>query len=321
MVKFTHQDREIPESEFNEMTHQMFLLNAELEKRNKPIVSPPKDFREFEDRIGEFEEKLRNLFFGLTYDIETKKTLKREKTPEAIVEALCKHEKYFQKHNVINEQLSPLFVLMLAIERDAPLVVCEDTYLLGIERDRSGLTLPQKNKISVQAAAQVLWYLEKDRIPNIGKMTNLLLDKSNALYKLFKIGRFSPTSRAITIWVSEIFPVPKGNRQGHKFHHSDHFDNLIRIPGVFQEGYSTLNVLKLRFALDCITKVLELKGWTVDEIKRCDLVNFYLEPIRKYPLYLLCDWIRCSGLPKLSKALLLDIGYENHCFKQSKKEG
>lgn len=122
----------------------MFNTISLFPERVKIKSEPPKNMREFEDRWGWFEEALRNLLFGLIHDIESGKTLKKEITPEVMVDALCYYEKNFEKQWIINAQLQSYSLITLIIEKDAPLIICDDTFLLGIERDRSGLSLPQK---------------------------------------------------------------------------------------------------------------------------------------------------------------------------------
>lgn len=100
----------------------------------------------FEDRLMQVFDGLRDRFFGYTYDVISKKTLKRDKSNESLVEALC----YFEKHcnnndnRLPTEFLDPYGFLRLVLEKDAPLFNYEE-YLffpLGIKRDRSGISLP-----------------------------------------------------------------------------------------------------------------------------------------------------------------------------------
>ena len=72
---------------------------------------------------------------------------------------------------------NPYEFLKLVLEEDAPLFGFEEELFgpIGIKRDRSGLSIPQKNVIAALAAAQVLWYLDKDNIPNTATMAKLLL--------------------------------------------------------------------------------------------------------------------------------------------------
>ena len=166
---------------------EMFSAILQRPERVKIKSEPPKNMQELEDRLGNYEDALRKLLFGLTYDIEEGKTLKREKTPEVMVEALCRYEKNIMNLKLINEQLQPVSLLALIIEKDAPLVICDDIHLLGIERDRSGLSLPQKNKIAVQAASQAIWHLKKNKIPTIKEMKETLLNESAPFFDLLQL--------------------------------------------------------------------------------------------------------------------------------------
>lgn len=254
------------------------------------VFNPPKSFSEFEDRLLEIEEKLRNVVFGLSYDTELGKTLKREKSNENIVTALCNYEKYVK--GVINEQCCSIGLLKLIIEKDAPFLVCDDEYILGVKRDRSGLSLPQKNKIAIQAAAQVFWYLEKNKIPTIDAMTSKLRDKKNALCTLWEINKFG--SRAIEDWICEVFPIPVHLRKGRPSKSGlseSYFDTLITIPEIFLEDNKMINFLKLKFAIISYTQILKTLGWSIDQIKDSIFIQQYKSFLKFYLWIYVKNWI------------------------------
>lgn len=244
----------------------------------KPIVEPPKDLREFHNRILWFEEKLREICFGLTYDLGSGKTLKREKNAENLVDALCNYDKYIKDKGflIINEHLNPMELLNLVIDRDAPFVICEDIYLLGFTRDRSGLSQPQKNKIAVQAVSQAIWYLKKNKIPTIEKMKEALLDRGEHFFDLLQLERFNSES-TLEDWISEVFPIPLDKRKGRTPKTgilAEHFENLILIPGVFTED-NRVNLLKLRFVIKCLAMSLKLLGLDKHVIEESPLIKLY----------------------------------------------
>ena len=279
-----------------EMMFQFLLL---ISQANKAPIEPPKDLRDFEDRMGEVEIKLRNIFFGFTYDIGTGKILKRKKSTEAIVEALCNYDKYAKDLTVINEHIDPYGLLKQILERDAPLIVCDDIYLLGVKRERSGLSLPQKNKIAVQATAQVLWYLEKCKIPTIEKMKKTFLNKKNPFYTLLQLSRFN-NLRTIENWVREVFPMPKKTRKRHSSKNklsNNYFDTLIPIPGVFLEDGKMINFLKFRFAIVCLVRVLITLGWSIDQVKNSIFINFYRSPLKFFLYRYVDNWINEAVAP------------------------
>lgn len=238
---------------------------------------PPSNLNEFEDRLGELLIHLKGLFFGLAQDVETGKTLKKEKGSEALAKALCNYEKYCQtKHDIFfaNGIWDLYNFLKLVLERDVPLLFNE-IYILGVTRDRAGLSLPQKNVIAVQAAAQILWHLEKDKIPNIKEMRGRLKNKENPLYTLLELPRFG--SRTIEDWIREVFPVPHDERRGQPSKEGvskGFFNELIPIPEIFLEEGKKINFLKLRFAISCLTRVLKTFGWSREEICKSDFILF-----------------------------------------------
>jgi hypothetical protein len=286
---FSPNGEEIPKGEMDIM----FLEFLEKPESIKAPVEPPKNWVEFENRLLAFDADLRRLIFGFIYDIESGKTIKREKTTEAIVEALCNYDKYAKDLTVIHEYIDPCRLLKQILERDAPLIVCDDIYLLGVKRERSGLSLPQKNKIAVQATAQVLWYLEKCKIPTIEKMKKTLLNKKNLFHNLFQLSRFNH-SRTIENWVREVFPMPKSSRKRHSSKNelsNNHFDTLIPIPGVFLEDGKMINFLKFRFAIVCLVRVLITLGWSIVQVKNSIFINFYQSRLKFLPYIYVNNWI------------------------------
>lgn len=245
----------------------------------------------FTDRLIEVESKLRDRFFGLTYEIVSTKMLRRDRSAEALMEALACGEKYFSDKEVINEQIDWRGFLKSVLETDAPLFNYEE-YLfgsVGVKRDRSGLTEPQKEAIAFQAGGQVLWHLEKNKIPTIEKMKELLLDKTNLFWELFDLKESSScpiprgwNPRTIENWVREIFPVPADLRKGRpskKGIASSLFDNLVLIPEIFFENEAKINFLKLRFALACLTRVLKALGWSLEKIIESHFIKLYIRPL------------------------------------------
>lgn len=264
-----------------EILKETFTENSVRSVSRIPITElhdrPPKDLKEFEDRLGNFEANLRDVLFGFTYNLETGKTLKRKKSTESIVEALCNFNEYSKNttSSYIIEDLDSFCLLRLILERDASLMICEDTYLLGFKRDRSGLSVPQKNAIAVQATAQVLWYLNKNKLPTIESMTEYLLNKESPFYGLLRIGRFH-NRRTIKNWISDVFPIPSSIRKGRPSQQEPskiNFKVLNPIPGIFMDEERVINVMKLRFTIQCLVRVLNVLGWSKNKIERSSLTK------------------------------------------------
>jgi hypothetical protein len=264
----------------------------------KMLIASPMDLRGFEDRVLELEGKLRSLVFGLAYDMDTGKTLKREKTSKNLVDALCNYEKYVK--GIIHEQLDPIGLLKEIIERDAPFLVCNDEYILGVKRDRSGLSLPQKNKIAFQVAAQILWFLEKNKIPTIEAMEIRLRDKKNPLYDLLEIKKFR--KRTVQDWVGDVFPIPKHSRKGRPVKSGvseNKFNKRIPIPEVILGKGKIINFLKLRFVIMCFSVFLRALNWSKDQIEKSVFIQAYKPHLKFYLwMYIKC-WI-CRAVEKNS---------------------
>lgn len=252
------------------------------------LIKPPKDLSEFEDRLGVFLLELQNLFFGISYEIEDGKTLKRDMSPESLVDILLVYEKRLQKDASLPSKTLKIYsILKLFLEKDVYLFEM-DSYLLGVERDRSGLSLPQKNVIAVQCASQVLWCLEGSRIPGPRAMRSKLLDEKQPFFDLLELERFiSPIT--IEKWVSKVCPVPKDQRKKHS-KNPGAFDNIILIPKIFLDN--RINFLRLRFALISITRVMKALGYSLSEIVNSRPVALLTEPLKFYPRHYASDWIK-----------------------------
>jgi hypothetical protein len=261
----------------------------------KGRLKGPKDLREFEDRIGNILLKFKEHFFGLTYEVTSGRWLKRDTSNETLVTALRDQENHFKKNgNLLLEALDPYQFLKLALEKDASLLD-NDIYILGIERDRSGLTRPQKNVIAIQCAAQILWYLEKNKIPSIESMERRLIDESNPLYDLLMLHQFSktnpnnPESRTVENWIRPMFPVPPDERKQKWNSKESYFENIMKIPGILTDKGT--NFLKLRFALICLTRILRTFAWELDPILKSIFVQQIASPINFYPRMYVNDWV------------------------------
>jgi hypothetical protein len=244
--------------------------------------------REFEERLGELLQYLRDRFFGITYEIVSSKTIKREKNNETLVEAMCNFEKCCndKKYEALANEKLPIYgFLKLALEKDAPF---DSEYHLGIQRDRSGLSLPQKNAIAVQCAAQVLWHLEGSQIPSIEAMERTLLDRSRLFFDLLELDRFN-NPRTIEDWVRAVFPVPRGDRKKGRLKSMTAFADIIFIPGIFTE--SGVSFPRLRFALVSITRVLKALDWQLSEIVKSRPIILLVEKLQFYPRLYVMDWI------------------------------
>lgn len=254
---------------------------------------PPADERDFEARFGKYEEDLRNKLFGYMYYLKESKTLKRDSSVETIVEFLCEYDKHADELFVVTQQHNGYSLLKQILEKDAPFAIRQDKYLLGFERDRSGLSGPQMNVIAVQAAAQVTWYLKKDKLPTIESMSEYLCDKKYPLYHLLEVKRFYDP-KTIRKWISKVFPIPNDARKGRpsldKTPKED-FNTLTHIPDIFLENGNVINVLKLRFAIECLTQVLKSLNWSKKRILESSLIGLYQMPLKFYVVDYVCDWI------------------------------
>lgn len=271
-----------------ELQFQQFLQESEDGKHFPSFIDEEESF---EDRLLALEEKLRERVFGLDHDVGSTKNIKRDKTNENLVNALC----YFEKHanDVINEQLNPTGLLKAILDNDAPFLVCDDMYILGVERDRSKLFVPQKNEIAFQVAAQLIWYFKKNEIPTIDSMVKFLRSKNSPLYSLLKPMKFH-SSRTIEDWVRSVFPLENRLRKGRPRddgRKAADFAYVRLIQNVFSEKNKKVNFAKLRFIILCLSQMLKIWGLSTEKIKTCGLTQAYILPLPIHLHRFLYIWI------------------------------
>lgn len=114
----------------------------------------------------------------------------RYKSIEFLTDALCLYEKQFPMGRVNHPKMESLEFdfLRSILEKNAPLFYAENQIFekLGFKRDRSGISLPQKKEIAVQATAQALWFVLRAKIPKIEKMKKKILDRDEPYYDLLE---------------------------------------------------------------------------------------------------------------------------------------
>jgi hypothetical protein len=263
------------------------LTPAWAQDRPRPHPSSP---QWFEWKLGTIFDALRDRFFGYTYDVVSKKTLRRDKSEESLVDALLCFEKYCEEHDdrLPTESLIPYKFLKLVLERNASLFGFEEELFdpIGIKRDRSGISLPQKNTIAVQCAGQILWHLEGRQIDSIEAMEERLLRKEPLLFQLLELHRFS-SDRTIENWLRPIFPRPPEERK--QPNRKGALDRLVPIPGVHAEHGT--NFQKLQFAATSITRILRILGWKIDQVIDSTFIELLGRPIGPYLRSYLQDWV------------------------------
>lgn len=264
-------------------------LPARVRDRATPHPSTP---QWFEWKLGKILEGMRERFFSYMFYLDLGKRLKRDTSNAALVEAMCEFEKHLENNNdrLATEFINPCEFLKLVLEKDAPLWGFEEDFFgpLGIKRDRSGLSLPEKNSIATQCAAQVLWHQEGAKIPTIESMVEKLRDRESPFFELLALGRFH-NARTIEEWVRPMFPVPPEERKKHLLRNNRLFSDLAPIPGIISKAGT--NFLKRHFATECLTRILKIMGWRLDLILGSEFINLLAGPVSYYGRLYLDDWI------------------------------
>ncbi|WP_206740330.1 hypothetical protein, partial [Anaplasma marginale] len=212
------------------------------------------------------------------------------KSPEALVRTMIEWEN-FDENELGLRLLSvpcPYDFLKLALENDAPFLSSDDFYLLGVRRDRSGLSQNQKHKIAYQATAQVLWSLLRDT-PTATSMCDYLLTDQLPLQDLIGC-KFSEDT--VLDWLSEVNPDPRKGRPSKKSPREFKGDAIVPIPGIFtKEDVVIINFPKLIFTLKCLTKVLNLLNVPFYKIFTSKCIKFYRNHLQFYPQVYTIDWL------------------------------
>lgn len=271
--------REISKGQIAEM------LAGMLAPKNLPIkCEPPKNLQEFEDRLMNYCLEVNESSFGLDHEILPGKILKKEDMgTDLMVKVLQELEK--RESVVSNRVIDTYSFLKGVLEKDASLFG-KDVYLIGLNRDRSGISEPKKNQIAVQAASQIGWFLDGTECNSIEKMTTRLLKKEEPLHVLLELERFNDR-RTITNWINPMFPVPRQERKK-KLHHRD-FSNLLMIPGIYTE--KGVSFPRLRFALICLTRILKMFHWEVPKILESQFVQILSDRLQWYPKSYVKEWV------------------------------
>ena len=70
--------------------------------------------------------------------------------------------------------------------------------------------------------------------------------------------------------------VQERGRPSKKQKPNSHFHALVEISGIFQENGKTINFLKLRFAVVCLTKILKVRRHSIQRVKESNLFQFFI---------------------------------------------
>lgn len=253
----------------------------------------PKDVREFESRLNNIFLHYHEKLIGLAHYVGTRKTLDREINEEMLVDLLVAIEG-FDKNKPFTVHMDPITFLRIALEKDAPLGE-SDRYLLGVDRDRSGISQPDKNRIGVQAVAQAVWAIRKNKIPTIEKMKLVIRDDPDLVNLLrtkdYDIQKVS--ERTLSNWISAIFPVPGGKRRGRpsKGGIPDFlFDKIVPISGILN-GENKICFPKLFNVLVTQVNTLKIMGLSIEQALASKVIRFYLDALPVYLQSAMRFWI------------------------------
>lgn len=291
------------------------ISSKELEQCMRPMleysplppknVTPPKDYREFEDRIVVVLERLLERMFGLVYhlDFDERTTLQKDASIDNLIEIGIKIEKKYKgKPIIINEQLNCFGFLKTALEKNYPFSQYAQDFL-GIQIDFSDLSVPKRRVIGVQAAAVVLWFEKKGQISSTQQMRKEIWE-NKALVEFLELYKFQDEAardrnpRVLENMIRQVNPVPANERKQwpsqRALNKDHHYSKTVLIPEIFSENSPRINYQKLRLAIMSIARVLSHSGSSQEEIINSVIVQAYRARLEFYPKMFVNAWIRES---------------------------
>ncbi len=248
-------------------------------------------------------KSLRTQFFGLSYEVGSTKTLKRDKSHKSLLKTYILYKKHIAENEHILEQVDLYLFLKEVLETKGLLSAEHEEHLfgsLGIKRNFSGLSKRQENIVKLQSAGAAFWLFKKNRTGPLEEVAEELLEESNPLYPLFAGPRYPMyteplfTPRVARGHLAEIFALPK--KAGRPPEEKKIFiDGPVLIPRVFLKRDAGINFHKLRWVVTWTTVSLRALGCSLQEIKNSELITLHKAPLRDIfsPIceFLIHDWI------------------------------
>jgi len=279
-------------------------------------MGPPKSLEEFNKRLKSVVGDLFEETYGLSYHVGfSEKRLLNEVSNRNMIEIWKKLESFNIKE--CNRKLSdgnghyskcfrenPKSFLKEALEENFPFLKVTQKHL-GIYIDRSGITLPEKNKITVQIAAQIIMSEEEKPVSWTLAELRRQIKANEELVDLLWLSRFSK-ERTIDEWIKPIFPIEIHIKRGSKnkaFSFVFCEDSLISIPGIISKNSNCINYQKLNVAITILSKILSIFGKTQEEILRHPVFSFYKKHVPLYFDYVCDEWAKEALLKDFSKAV------------------
>lgn len=264
------------------------------------FLGPPKHLEEFENRLRMCIDILTSEFLGKGYylDVDERKTIQKDFSLENLIETAilsekkCSYKELTKKELFSNKNQDSYSFLKKTLERKFPFSETIQA-CLGIPIDLSGISLPEKRTIAVQAAAQVLWFYKKGLIALVPQM-RVEIWNNKSLVSLLGLRRFQ-NSKVVEDWIRVVNPKPKEMRKGapskRRRNNDYQYSHIVLIPEIFSENPNRTNFLKLRFAVMVIGKILSAIGLTQKEVLSSRILQAYQEPLKFYPRKLTVDWV------------------------------
>jgi hypothetical protein len=92
----------------------------------------------------------------------------------------------------------------------------------------------------------------------------------------------------------DVFPIPKHLRKGRPAKSGvseKYFNKLIPIPEVILDNGKAINLLKLRFVINCFSRILRGLNWSIDQIEESIFIQDYKPHLKFYLWAYIKGWI------------------------------
>jgi hypothetical protein len=254
-------------------------------------VAFPKNLEIFEKRLWSYYHKLSDQYFDKLSSPKKVEELTYEKLIEILICPKKLRKSQYKGLKIDKKECYDF--LKKAIERKVPFSEYTQKYL-GIPIDNNNLTVPEKRIIAIQAAAQVLWYYKKSKIPSTRAMQKEVWN--DRLFILAQGLINFKNTRVIENWIREVNPLPENERKlwplQRKSLQDCCFDQIILIPGIFLTNPLRINFEKLRFAIKMIVQRLSSLSIPQEAIIDHLIFHSYIDQLQFYPQSYVKDWIK-----------------------------
>lgn len=265
---------------FSAMRHVAQLRNHDQIKLAEE--SAPNNLQEFEDRLIQLLDDLDN---NIIFDPNCKKIKNINSLDYGTHRQILDN---YSSSPIFSEQIiSPYKFLKSVLESNTSLNG-KDYYYLGVHRHGSILSKPEKNKIAVQCAAQIIWHFYKNTFPTIESMVLHLKNPNDKIFQFLEIYNFQ-SPRTFKNWIRSVFPIDENSRKCKKIKNENDFAEIWLQPDIIKAN--SVDFCKMRFVIECTTLIMKLLGYDLKDILNFPTISYFHCHLKFYLKKYVIDWV------------------------------